>query len=65
MLTVSACPKDTRIAIRLYLEAANQGRLEAMLKLSVLYEHGLGVEAGLVEAYRWAWLAHAAGQMEL
>ena len=36
-----------------------------MLKLSVLYEHGLGVEADLVEAYRWAWLAHAAGQMEL
>ena len=54
---VYAVPVDYTEAVRWYKKAAAQGHYAAQNNLGVMYAHGLGVHADLVEAYRWMRLA--------
>jgi TPR repeat protein len=50
-------PVDYSEACKWYQKAAAQGHVSAQNNLGVMYAHGLGVRADLLEAYKWLHLA--------
>lgn len=58
--------RDYEKARKFHLQAAMGGDRRSMMDLGTIYEHGLGVDASLIEAARWyEWSAkygHAPGQ---
>ena len=51
-------------AARLFRKAAEHGLRDSQYNLAVLHVRGLGVEANLVEAYKWFTLAGKQGDMD-
>ena len=55
--TSAAVPPDADEAVMWLGQAANQGNVQAWIKLGGCYQRGTGVEPNLTEAYKWFALA--------
>ena len=60
----NSVPEDDAEAVRWYRLAAEQGLVNAQLRLGAMYAYGEGVPADYVLAYMWWNLAAAQGDWE-
>ncbi|MEI7937833.1 MAG: tetratricopeptide repeat protein [Verrucomicrobiota bacterium] len=59
--TGNGAPRNLDLATNCYRQAAEKGDAEAQMNLSRVYLQDLGVEADVVEGYKWLYLASVSG----